>query len=245
MKTTEKINQIAEEAIQKIREAVNETEVTEQQELKVPFWGAFVTLGGSVHVEYIVRIEGDRYYCGENCQYGVNGSFWRENSFLRLATSKEIESHLTKLAKQKGFVRGCSFISAMTKTQNTVHDEVFLYKHSIDALFLDGNVVYLDGKWAELVENKFPTWKELGVGEICIGFWDYDDEDRWIGKFHIKAEHDADTFIKLLAVAKYLNKRDKTDYNPVRWRYFTDVPMQFVEIFKQNNSQQELLDFYK
>jgi len=62
MKTTDKkINQIAEEAIQKIHESVNETEVTEQQEPKVPFCGAFISdVGGWFYVEYIVRTEDDR-----------------------------------------------------------------------------------------------------------------------------------------------------------------------------------------
>ena len=123
--------------------------------------------------ENIKRIETIR--CGNvifsNDSSGTTGLL-NDGSSYRLATPSEIESHLIKVAGEKGFKEGVGFFSPIGDNLKYNFKKNFLkwtYSHSRDALFISncGNgTVYCDGKWATIISEPL----ELTLDEVAKKF---------------------------------------------------------------------------
>ena len=100
--------------------------------------------------------------------------------------------------------------------------------------------IYEKGKWAQLVKNELPTWSELGVENVSFLFNDLEKEVKHMPPTK-ELKKKALIFIRLLAITKYVNRRDKTNYNPVHWKNIADLPSTVLYIFRHD----ELDYFYK
>lgn len=92
----------------------------------------------------------------------------------RLATSSEIEKHLIALAEKKGFKEGViiershladNTVSVIIKSVNC-GDPNWAYDSSQDRLRIMGNTIYVNGKWAEIIEEPFVFTGKIMTAEI-------------------------------------------------------------------------------
>lgn len=93
------------------------------------------------------------------CWINNKGENVRSNpDYLKFATPQEIESHLIKIAKEKGFGSRTYYIDPNNRTKHHLGtDPKFEYIKSERTAFLTdgwGGAVYQDGKWAEIIPEK-------------------------------------------------------------------------------------------
>jgi len=184
--------------------------------------------------------------------------------FVRLASPDEIYDHLLPLAEKKGFVDGarCININGNENGNSVIGSKRWRYYPEINSLFNASSLIYKNGLWAELID-KLPTFKELGVEDMVTTAL----------PFKSKQRQKLFTFAKLMAVANYVNEgwepdwedKDQKKYNlgynfnKKEWTgvmtfTFPSKPVHFksvearakaIEIFRFNNAEQELIDFFR
>ena len=98
--------------------------------------------------------------------YGVWNDNWHDmicfdgrEKAERPATDKEVEEALIKEAERRGFKKGVRFKSAIRNWECLPSKNDFKYTHKHDyyggcLLFLDGNGVFYNGKWAEIIKDE-------------------------------------------------------------------------------------------
>lgn len=110
----------------------------------------------------------------------INTSGWFFNDeFIKVATVKEIQEMLIKVAKYKGFVNGVKVTEEFANRREVECTGDFCYYPYNDILYGAGDgkggpVIYKQGKWATIEEDKEPEYVEvltdiypLSKGEIC------------------------------------------------------------------------------
>tara|TARA_R110001606_G_scaffold57787_3_gene139097 strand:- start:492 stop:1010 length:519 start_codon:yes stop_codon:yes gene_type:complete len=86
---------------------------------------------------------------------------------LTLATDKEVEQALIKEAKKRGFKKGCEYIGIrdLTRQKATTNIDVWSCNSCIDMGF---DYVFLDGKWATIIETITKQQAETELGKVII-----------------------------------------------------------------------------
>lgn len=243
------------------------SELNKSETPTVPFWYLF----GNGWLGRITSFEPFEYCrcdnrggtLGERPKYG-NG---------RLATPEEIESHLIGLMNgryKKGDVLESTYSKSTVKFSDPAFCNIFYNNHN-DILNYDGIDIYNSGKWAEIVPS-LPSWDEIFSD---YGFQLKDDWVSVIGSTFHRGAYDGrkkmskvPTFIKLLAVADYVNDGWESqgtgghviivhdgeltyfvydgDYLPsIVWFKSTEATLKAIDIFKHNGSEKELISFFK
>lgn len=112
----------------------------------------------SSHIYRIREIRENGTWISENNVGGLTHIEKHYQFYWRLATEEEIEAHLIKLAKEKGFVKGVIGKDAEYEYHSTVKDSYY-YVADEDTLYgakrLQGGLrIYCKGKWATIVEGE-------------------------------------------------------------------------------------------
>lgn len=149
------------EELKKIKDAL-EVLINESENTKFEVGKWYKTNYGSIY--YIDKIEGELCY-----GYGLDyTNKWFNNimpcqlsQIERLSTPKEVEEALIKEAEKRGLKEGtiinnsmlndCSNTSCKAENNEYKFIEDELYSN---CLLLDGFVIFLNGKWAEIVKTK-------------------------------------------------------------------------------------------
>jgi len=245
MKNKELLKQIKQTKteLERLEAKLNDPEVQ-----KVPFWGWFQAPSTNLTLCRIKSIAPD------GCYITDGGGHWDKRWFKYPATPEEIKEHLIGLANDKGYRVGVDVVDVMFNLKSKLDKFSFHYIESDDLLVLGGCAIYRAGKWAEIVPS-LPSWKELGV--VCADVYGY--------KIGHAYTHKVITLIRLLAVADYVNegcisgKYMIEEFNgTLRIGYINHVSsshayyfkskeatLKAIEIFKHNDSEQELIDFFK
>lgn len=93
---------------------------------------------------------------------------WTYTKQLRLATPLEIESHLIKLAKKKGFKEGAS--CHWDDESNITHHNLrggFNYNEESDSLNIGHRIIYMEGKWATILPSTIEVTLEEARNEVA------------------------------------------------------------------------------
>ena len=142
--------------------------------------------------------------------------------FQRLATPEEIKAHLIVQISERypdGMFCEISFPSRQYPV--TGH---WSYNEGYDMLQNNGYIIYESGTWAKPAKS-YPTWEELLDEEITSC---------------------ARVYFKLLRIAAYLNRENKTTYYRATAFYsLATTPFKVKAIFKANGSEQDLIDYFK
>lgn len=74
---------------------------------------------------------------------------------IRPATESEIKEALVKEAEKRGFKEDCRFYQPWNKNTKTAtsYNYEFAYKNG-DCLYFRGDVIYQNGKWAEIIQDE-------------------------------------------------------------------------------------------
>ena len=206
-----------------------------------PFWAWF---GLESHkLQRVIKIENDQALVDQdNSDMRLEdlnwcGSWSMMRFFIRLATPEEIKEHLVKLAKEKGYegkVAKCLFEKSY---KNKISFLSVIYDTVLDSLYSNGVQIYKQGKWAEIVPS-LPSFEELNCDSVGV----YDVHS---GNSPVFSNPKVKTFIRLLAVADYLNKNTSLLFNATSYNSYSSTPQKIKEIFRHNGAEQELINFYK
>jgi hypothetical protein len=112
-------------------------------------------------------------YIGSNLLQGINGTLYGNDNYHD-AASFEIKGHLTKLAKEKGYSKGKSVISAYCNQKYNLDSDNIEYDAREDALLMDSTAIYCQGKWAEIVPDKKKLPKTKDELLALLLKWDKD-----------------------------------------------------------------------
>lgn len=87
--------------------------------------------------------------------YGDTGSWDNTEDIYTPATDKEISEALIKEAKKRGFKEGIKYLSPNKSFERVIKLPL---KCDTDSVYdRDSNVIFLEGKWATIVERSVPT----------------------------------------------------------------------------------------
>lgn len=117
------------------------------------------------------------YTKNETYGFGIDGCFIYKlpdpsvKSAWRLATTKEVEEALKKEAVKRGFKKGIN-IKTPNGTEGTCKNGVLRYDKILNYLFIDEYACFVEGKWAEIVQDTHDdvyvkgVWDEFFKKEI-------------------------------------------------------------------------------
>jgi len=117
-------------------------------------------------------------------EHSVSGHYSSENGYRRicissgasltLATPSEVESHLIKVAEEKGYVEGVKYKDLLLSNKECIRKGE-LYYYINDDMLTDGNggAIYYQGKWASIIPSPLELTleevaKKFGVSEVKI-----------------------------------------------------------------------------
>ena len=157
--------------------------------------------------EYMIRCnEYDDYNMYTNEVYFLDGvciNIHREESLnycKGLATSSQIEQCLIAYARKNGYVEGIKFYNV--NTGSTIRSLIAPLKYNdyTDTLYCkDGNVIYNQGRWADIVQEPKEVDIPLINDSLKVG-------DEWISvKDRLPKEIDSDGFGKVLCISATTN----------------------------------------
>jgi len=120
------------------------------------------------------------FWDGTNYVYGLTGSgiwfdvstniCWSDSD--KKADKKLVESMLIKEAKRRGFKKGVRYYCFLHRVERVCKTEKYSYDRGRNCLYVAGWIIFKDGKWATIIENKLEiNGKEVRIelGEIIIG----------------------------------------------------------------------------
>jgi len=105
-----------------------------------------------------------------------NYSKWTFNS-IRLATHSEIEQHLIKVAKEKGFKEGVKYSTICFYEHGSIHKGRGKYEYHESDDYMDMGTdtfratIYKQGKWAEIIPEKKKLPKTKAEFNTFLGLW--------------------------------------------------------------------------
>jgi hypothetical protein len=119
------------------------------------------------------------FYQGDNVEtYGINelGQWISDGSWFYYwnlevyewtqVTDKEVEKALKAEAKRRGFKKCVNFNTAWANEERYADIGHFKYIAANNCLYLDGNTVFYEGRWAEIIKEP----KEVTLEEIAEKF---------------------------------------------------------------------------
>lgn len=135
----------------------------QEPEFKVGGWSGWIDLGGIKHLFRITEFKGSQAYGNNGPNMGKEG--WPDKSenqcsisSLVLATKEEIESHLIKVAKEKGFKEGCRYNNTAGNTKVAVKDpELYESDNPYSLHCGEGCGLIYDNRlnqWAQILPSK-------------------------------------------------------------------------------------------
>jgi len=126
----------------------------------------------------IVGIEEGGFYYEDT----KNRKVW-EHYKVRPATHSEIESHLIKMAKEKGFKEGVTVKHQNYDVSHKIKGCLFSYGNNSDFLSLNDILIYEDGVWAKILPSKKPLPKDKEELRNFLIDWKYRSEGASINDF--------------------------------------------------------------
>ena len=136
-----------------------------KEELEVGKWYKYSDSEGFLFCLTNVETTGVEVYGFVSWRYWIDeGKYISE--YLIPATDKEVKEALIKEAKKRGFKEGVK--ANLKKCDNSFSNNVKIknnnFRHSINQnwLAIDGFIIFKDGKWAEIIEEK----KEIVVNGV-------------------------------------------------------------------------------
>jgi hypothetical protein len=95
--------------------------------------------------------------------------YWMGCAEWKTATNQEVETALIQEAKKRGFKKGVKFNNAYTESchpKNSGEVCELRYQFENNGLFTSNQWVFLNGKWAEIIENPIPKKLQKLIEEL-------------------------------------------------------------------------------
>jgi hypothetical protein len=143
-----------------------------KNELEVNRWYRCLDMGNLI---YYKSNEKDNYGLSYYKKEWSNDLIFQKAYNYELATPQEVETALKNEAVRRGFVKGVKYINARyTDCRELALTNEFKYDYEENSLYLDGNTIFYNGKWAELLKEE--TYIKIPLSIITLT-----DSDKKLG----------------------------------------------------------------
>jgi len=128
-----------------------------KEELESGKWYKYTD--SKIHLVYFTDLV-NMYGYGFDCNGWQKHTKWLKNTLV-LAAETEVSEAFINEAKKRGFVKGAKFISARYLHRKVSNNGLLFFNEDNNTLTLDGNYIFYNGIWAEIVKETVLTMQEI------------------------------------------------------------------------------------